>query len=1151
MWKSLKNVFHGDVRPVCPSERKDSTSVTMQLLSIRVLSQEFPRMDVRTPELLAQDALYAQFSRVVRKPWDPAPPTCSTVYLFGVSDEGYSVCVKVPKFRPWVYVDVPPKWRPVDVSTFVKQLGQTLKCTFGYKIVRRKRMYGWVPHKDDVTELHLFPYIQLFAPNSESLHAACAWMENAYKRKGTLYARHTFVVSEKKVTPEQKFMSVHNLVPCGWMKATHLSWCDGQQATFSQLEGVTTGSTVLEPLSLNQVGRIVTLSFDIESYSHDDAFPDANEELDRVIYIGMNFAVYGKSGIGQPAARVMLCLGEAAPRADMHMLCYTTELELLLAFRDVIVYSNPDIVTGYNIAKFDCAYIFTRLQRLAEHSRFEFMGRILGQYNPPQVTTLDSAAYGENDVTFFDMDGRVVMDLFMYVKTSQKLSSYKLDSVAQKFIPDSLGKVELVKPFWTSSCLQQVLHVLRSCSAGVLQLDGVHQFVQAAEQCLQQVPQSGLMDNLHVHALVERVTKRLSQHSQSGALEGEPESRLQSLTEGIRRLTVACGDNNYKKLFAMYDMGPDERSAIAWYCAVDCDLPLDLFSKLCIIPNVVQMCQVTYTPMFDVVRRGQQIRAFNGIYRFGVPRNFVMNQMSCGWDDSLDFEGATVLNPSAGYYDNPVATLDFASLYPSIMQGHNLCYSSIVLDPRFMRMDDPDHPSYREGVQYTRVPIGGKTWTFVKEGTRRGILPEILENLLTARRQAKKDMKHASDPFYKSLMNGRQLALKVSCNSIYGFTGVDDDKAMYGCKPIAVSVTYFGRHMIDTTKQFVESQYGYKVIYGDTDSVMIKMPSDMSMEQCFEMGERMAQRATTLFPRAVTLEFEKVYKPYMLWKKKSYAGMKYEGNPLDEPKLDAKGIEIVRRDKVPILRSLLEDVIVGIMHRGDVEGVYAQVIELMQKFRRNTLSVQDVTMSKTIKRSYASPSVTQVCVVKKMESRRAFNVPRTGDRVPYVIVQGPESRVCERADHPDFVREHGLQLDRLYYFDLMEKPIMKILCDLPVPSPRLLFQQTREDLVRQQVDGTKLLLSCPSMRGCDGPSGASVADHMRRARALGGASRTACTTFAQNKRKQRTLGGDVISYETAVKRGAPRKKARRSAAAGAAGAKCRKKAFDFSKFMKK
>jgi DNA polymerase delta subunit 1 len=137
------------------------------------------------------------------------------------------------------------------------------------------------------------------------------------------------------------------------------------------------------------------------------------------------------------------------------------------------------------------------------------------------------------------------------------------------------------------------------------------------------------------------------------------------------------------------------------------------------------------------------------------------------------YEGATVIEPARGYYDVPIATLDFSSLYPSIMMAHNLCYTTL-LDPK-------DVSRYQlQSDQFIRSPSGGKraqrTKTerfsihflefcldlFVKAHVQKGILPEILEDLLTARKRAKIDIKNEMDPFKRSVLDGRQLALKVN-----------------------------------------------------------------------------------------------------------------------------------------------------------------------------------------------------------------------------------------------------------------------------------------------------------------------------------------------------------------------------------------------------
>ena len=197
--------------------------------------------------------------------------------------------------------------------------------------------------------------------------------------------------------------------------------------------------------------------------------------------------------------------------------------------------------------------------------------------------------------------------------------------------------------------------------------------------------------------------------------------------------------------------------------------------------------------------------------------------------------------------------------------------------------------------------------------TSQGLLPEILDELLTARKRAKRDMKKATDPFVKAVQNGRQLALKVSANSVYGFTGAT--VGQLPCLAISGSVTAFGREMIQQTKGAVESKYtianGYPadaiVVYGDTDSVMVKF-GVKTVEHAMTLGLEAASAVTKLFPNPVKLEFEKVYFPYLLMNKKRYAGL-YWTNPKKWDKLDAKGIETVRRDNCGLVRTMVSKVL--------------------------------------------------------------------------------------------------------------------------------------------------------------------------------------------------------------------------------------------------
>lgn len=261
------------------------------------------------------------------------------------------------------------------------------------------------------------------------------------------------------------------------------------------------------------------------------------------------------------------------------------------------------------------------------------------------------------------------------------------------------------------------------------------------------------------------------------------------------------------------------------------------------------------------------------------------------------YEGAIVIDPERGYYDKPIATLDFASLYPSIMMAHNLCYTTLV----------PEHEAKKYPPEIIQKTPNGD-W-FIRREHKKGILPIILEELIGARKQAKKELKAATDPFVRGVLDGRQLALKISANSVYGFTGAQ--VGQLPCLPISSSVTAFGRTMIEATKEAVETRYtkenGYehdaKVIYGDTDSVMVLFGTE-DRKTAMELGTEAAEFVSKLFVDPIKLEFEKIYHPYLLMNKKRYAGM-YWTNPDKPDKMDCKGIETVRRDNCGLVQNIV------------------------------------------------------------------------------------------------------------------------------------------------------------------------------------------------------------------------------------------------------
>lgn len=121
---------------------------------------------------------------------------------------------------------------------------------------------------------------------------------------------------------------------------------------------------------------------------------------------------------------------------------------------------------------------------------------------------------------------------------------------------------------------------------------------------------------------------------------------------------------------------------------------------MCVI-NYMEMARVTGVPFNYLLTRGQQIKVVSQLYRKAKTEDLLIPALEVEGkihpiaqpfpvallkrptllgSDEVQYEGATVIEPEKGFYEHPIATLDFTSLYPSIMMAHNLCYSTWLRD---------------------------------------------------------------------------------------------------------------------------------------------------------------------------------------------------------------------------------------------------------------------------------------------------------------------------------------------------------------------------------------------------------------------------------------------------------------------------------------
>ncbi|KAL1881786.1 DNA-directed DNA polymerase delta [Diaporthe australafricana] len=481
-------------------------------------------------------------------------------------------------------------------------------------------------------------------------------------------------------------------------------------------------------------------------------------------------------------------------------------------------------------------------------------------------------------------------------------------------------------------------------------------------------------------------------------------------------------DVHYTMITELFNGTPESRRRLALYCLKDAYLPQRLMDKLSCLENYTEMARVTGVPFNFLLSRGQQVKFISQLFRKALEQKLVIPDLKGeGSDDQ--YEGATVIEPTRGYYDVPIATLDFASLYPSIIQAHNLCYTTLVskkaVEAFNLKKDD----------DYIVTPNGD---LFVTAKQRKGLLAQILEELLSARKQAKRELAAETDPFKKAVLNGRQLALKISANSVYGLTGASNGKLP--CLEIASSTTSFGRQMIEKTKNEVEAKYnianGYthdaQVIYGDTDSVMVKFGTT-DLAEAMKLGEEASQYVSAKFVKPIKLEFEKVYFPYLLINKKRYAGL-YWTKPEKWDKMDTKGIETVRRDNCLLVQTVIEKVLRMILIDRDVPGAQEYVKDTIADLLQNKVDMSKLVITKALTKDDYTAKQAHVELAHRMKKRDAGSAPGLGDRVAYVMVKGAAgSKNFENSEDPIYVLEHNVPIDTKYYLDnQLAKPLGRI-----------------------------------------------------------------------------------------------------------------------------
>lgn len=955
------------------------------------------------------------------------------IRLYGYDKNRQSVMVRIEDFTVFCYIELPSD---INWLNYLAPLKNSIKEKFKSKPIRyelefKKKLYNpdYQPskNKDVKYEQILRPYLKVTFTTHSKMKDFMSQARFGLHVSGLGKVTVSIFNGDNSLNPSLRMICINNINPVGWIKLKDAFVVDKIDfETTKSLEYIVKTENVAKvPDQLVKKLPVIfpsVLSFDIETYSSKlISMPDPDTPADVVFQIGCTFrSVKGK------VTKYILTLKECDEIEDVIVIKCKSERVLLTDFAGLITKLDPDIITGYNIYGFDYQYIIKRAELCKCLNEFMKQSSINNRVCEKGKIEWESSAFGIQEHTYVDADGRLVFDMMPYMKRSFKLPNYRLETVCDEFLKTNKDPLK------------------------------------------------------------------------------------------------------YRDIFECYEKGDGKSLALCGkYCVQDSYVVYLLFDKLNVWYDIAESANTNQVPMFYLYAKGQQIKMYAQVFSYCHHNNIVMNVPRNLTSER--YSGATVLNPVAGIYKN-IIPFDFASLYPSIIMAYNIDYTTYITndklkdedcdvmdwnehancehDPNYKplkkkkEMTEDDEKKYQERQEKRDSKKICKHFhhKFAKASSvGKGVIPTILETLLSARKQVRKILESVSKEHklislfldgklseeysedlkdfpstkklidensitklkqlqqdldvQKSVLDKRQLAYKVNANSMYGALG-----AGKGYLPFvsgAMTVTYIGRTSIEKAVNYIKSNWeDALVVYGDTDSCFINFRrfEDHTPEkynEIWKFAEQVVEQIRHIFPSPMKLEFEgKIYATYFILSKKRYIAQPCDINGVMDKKLYKKGVVLQRRDNCRFLKEIYEATLWKILNNAEklkfeglsthqimkhpvVQETLDMIITYINKLFSREYTAQDFVITKGLNRvDYIGKRKPAHASLADKLGKRGITVP-VNTRLEYVLINVDKKDKLQEdiIEEIGYFKEHRDVL-RIDYFYYLEHQVMKPLDEI-------------------------------------------------------------------------------------------------------------------------
>jgi len=1061
-----------------------------------------------------------------------------SIYIYGTDDENITYCLKVVNFKPFFYVKTPDSWNDLSDKNMVLKFKE--KLTNDKYITKDKKETNIIPHyllkHLDKVEIINKRDFWGFSNNEEkrfikiSVKSLGLFDRLKYYFLSTVPKNEGFKLYESNIDPFLRFIHMKDIKPCSWISVKKYDICENIPETICN-RNITADWNDIYPLKVNKIAPLLIASFDIECTSSHGDFPIAIKNYKK---LAQDLCLLAKRGLDDKNL-----LNNIKNAYSNEVIIGDLKIHRLFTIRELKTDDLNDIEKKLKENESQIRFYLNKMKTIEitgeddddeeelvenkkittkEYNEIEdalnnLLSSILPKLEGDKIIQIGVSVhkFGNEEIIYKkiislndceDIEG---IDVSCCKDEKELLKKWKI--LMMDLNPDVVIGYNIwgfdIEYIWNRSI---ELGINKEFQVGLGKICKRKSVLKE-----QKLSSSALGDNIFNLLDVDGIVMidLLKVIQKDFKLDSYKLDNVASIYIGDKK-----DDLKPKEIFEKFLGDAKDRSIIAKYCIQDCILVNRLLHKLKILENNIGMGNVCLVPLNFLFRRGQGIKIFSLVANECMRMNYLIPVIK-NFIEDLDvdgYEGAIVLPPKEGIYlEDPIVVFDYGSLYPSSMICRNLSHDTYILDDKYL-VENEEYEIIKvsydlyQGTGDKKVKNGVKDCYFAKyKDGKKGIIPEILEMLLTERKNTRKkieystitlkdgreligiyeekdgiininditikkdevlEIKNTYNKFECAVFDALQNAYKITANSLYGQIGARTSPIYL--KEIAACTTSTGREMILLAKDFVEKNYDADVIYGDTDSIFCKFRikdengndkfGKDALKGAIKVGMEIEGKIKKYLPYPQKLNYEKCLYPFILFSKKRYVGNLYEKDDINF-KQKSMGIVLKRRDNANIVKKIYGGIIDIILNNQDLELSIKFLREELRNLVNGDMDINDLILSKTLRGFYKDPTkIAHKVLADRIGVREPGNKPAVNDRIQYIYIKNDGAKLQgDKIETLEFITQNNLKPDYLHYItNQIMKPVLQLysLCLTDLSDYKEIdeyWEKVEEELMKKEM----------------------------------------------------------------------------------------------------